>query len=129
MIRWMCSVTTKDQVSWQDLLEKMQLHDLAKILLTHRLRWHDDVEYSNGWLKKVQKFNPTGGRGRGRPKKNLNRSHRHGPPSAGSSKPSLLTRMLECCYLESWCGHDGVLDDMILLFFIPVWFQMYISII
>ena len=26
---------------------------------------------------------------------------------------------------KSWCGHDGVLDDMLLLFF-PVWFQIYI---
>ena len=34
-----------------------------------RLRWHGHVERSLGWLKKVQKLNPIGGRGRGRPKK------------------------------------------------------------
>ena len=30
MIRWMCRVTTKDQVSSEDLLERMQLDDLVK---------------------------------------------------------------------------------------------------
>ena len=39
------------------------------VLRTHRLRWHGHVERSDGWLKKVQKLNPTGGRGRGLPKK------------------------------------------------------------
>ena len=69
MIRWMCDVTTKDQVSSQDLLERMWLDDLEKVFCTRRLRWHGYVERSDGWLKKVQKLNPTGGRGHGRPKK------------------------------------------------------------
>ena len=34
-----------------------------------RLRWHGHVERSDGWLKKVQKLNPTGGRGHGHPNK------------------------------------------------------------
>ena len=39
MIHWMCGVTTtKDQVSSQNLLEKMQLEDLAKVLHTRQLR-------------------------------------------------------------------------------------------
>ena len=44
MICWIYGVTTKDQISSQDLLEKMQLDDLAKVLRTRRLRWHDHVE-------------------------------------------------------------------------------------
>ena len=44
MICWIYSVTTKDQISSQDLLEKMQLDDLAKVLRTRRLRWHGHVE-------------------------------------------------------------------------------------
>ena len=68
MIRWKCGVTTKDQVSSQDLLERMQLDDLTKVLCTCRLGWHCHVERSDGRWKKVQKLNPTGGRGRGRPK-------------------------------------------------------------
>ena len=67
-IHWMCSVTTKDQVSSQDLMERMQVDDLAKALHTRRLRWHDYEEGYDGWLKKVRK-NPSGGRGRGRPTK------------------------------------------------------------
>ena len=47
----------------------MQLDDLAKVLRTRRIRWHGHVERSDGWLKKDQKLNPTGGRGRCRPKK------------------------------------------------------------
>ena len=33
------------------------------------IRWHSHVECSNNWLKKVQKLNSTGCRGRGHPKK------------------------------------------------------------
>ena len=68
MIRWICSVTTTEQVSSQDLLEGMQLEDLAKVLCNRRLRWHGHVK-RNDWLKKVQKLNPTGGTGCGHPKK------------------------------------------------------------
>ena len=39
------------------------------VLRTRRLRWHGHVERSDGWQKRVQKLNPTGGRGCGRPKK------------------------------------------------------------
>ena len=69
MIRWMCGVTTKDQVSSKNLLERMQLDDLVKVLHTHWLGWHCHVERSNGWLKKVQKLNPTGGHSLGCPMK------------------------------------------------------------
>ena len=69
MIRWKCGVTTKNQVSSQDPMERMQLDDLAKVLRTHRHRWHGHVEQSDGWLKKVQKLNPRGGNGHGHPKK------------------------------------------------------------
>ena len=47
----------------------MQLDDVENALHARRLRWHGRVERSDGWLKKVQDYNPGGGRGRGRPKK------------------------------------------------------------
>ena len=56
MIRWMYGVTTKDQVSSQGLLQRMQLDDLAKVLRTHRPRWQGHVEWSDGLLKKVRKL-------------------------------------------------------------------------
>ena len=102
MIRWMCGVATKNQVSPQDLLQRMQLDDLAKVLCTHQHWWHGHVEHSNGWLKKVQKLDPTGGRGRGGPKKTwtevidikrlvlglIDQSHRHGRHQAACREPA-----------------------------------------
>ena len=49
-IYWLWVVTAKDQVSSQDLLERMQLDDLAKVLCTRRLRWHGQVAMV-GWRK------------------------------------------------------------------------------
>ena len=69
VVHWMHGVTTKDLVSSQDPVKKMQLGDLAKVLCTHRLRWHDHVEYGDGWLKKVTEPDPIGGRGCGLPRK------------------------------------------------------------
>ena len=59
MMHWMCGVTIKNEVSSQDLLDMTQLDDLAKVLRTLQLKWHGHVERSDGWLKKVQKLNPT----------------------------------------------------------------------
>ena len=58
-----CSATTEEQVNSQDLLDRMQLDDPVKVPLTRRLTWHNHVECSDSWLKKVQKLNPIGDRG------------------------------------------------------------------
>ena len=55
-IYWLCGATAKGQVSSQDLLLRMQLDDLTKVLCTRRLRWHGHVKRSDGSLKKVQKL-------------------------------------------------------------------------
>ena len=47
MIRCIRGATTKDHINYQDLLGRM-LDDLAKVLHTHRLRWHGRVERSDG---------------------------------------------------------------------------------
>ena len=47
----------------------MQLDNLAKVVRNRRLRWHGQVERSDGWLKKTQKLKPTGCHCHGRPKK------------------------------------------------------------
>ena len=67
MILWMCSVTTKYKVSSQDLLERMQFDDLAKVL-------HLPTQMARScrtwqWMGEVQKLNLTGGCGHGHPKK------------------------------------------------------------
>ena len=51
MIRWMCGVTTKDQVSSQDILERMQLDDLAKVFWTLRQGWHGHAKRNDCWWK------------------------------------------------------------------------------
>ena len=66
MIRCVCGVTTKEQFSSQDLLDRMILDDIEKVPLIRRLRWHN---HNDRWLKKVLKLNPVGGRDSGRPKK------------------------------------------------------------
>ena len=38
------------------------------------------------------------------------------------------TLFLRDTHTNSWYGHAGVLDDLILLLF-PVWFQVYISVV
>ena len=53
MVRWMCGVATKGQANPQDLVERMQHDDLTKELHTHPVRWHEDVERQDGWLKKI----------------------------------------------------------------------------
>ena len=69
MIRCVRGVTIKEQVSSQDLFDRMKLDDMEKVPLTRRLRWHNHVERSDSWLKNVLKLNPVGGRDSGRPKK------------------------------------------------------------
>ena len=83
LIRWMCGVTTKDQVSLRIILERMQLGHLAKVLHTDQLRWHCHEEHSDCCLTKVHKLNPTGSHGCGHPKY-LDRSEQHGLPSTKS---------------------------------------------
>ena len=46
----MCGITTKDQVHLQDLLERMQLDNMEKVLHNRRLRWRSKIECSDGWL-------------------------------------------------------------------------------
>ena len=69
MIRCVCGVTIKEQVSSQDLFDRMKLEDMEQVPLTRRLRWHNHVERSDSWLKNALILNPVGGRGSGRPKK------------------------------------------------------------
>ena len=47
IISCVCGVTTKEQVSSQDILYRMQFDDLKKEPLTCRPRWHSNVERSD----------------------------------------------------------------------------------
>ena len=71
MIRWICNVKAKDQVSSDSLLSKLVIQDLKMVLCTSRMRWLH-VERSSdctGWTAKVRKLNVVAQKRPGRPKK------------------------------------------------------------
>ena len=48
MIRWICNVRAKDEVSSDSLLTKLGIQDLDVVLRTSRMRWFGHVERSTG---------------------------------------------------------------------------------
>ena len=57
MIRWICNVRAKDEVSSDSLLAKLGIQDLDVVLRTSRMRWFGHVERSTGWIAEVRKLN------------------------------------------------------------------------
>ena len=57
MIRWICNVRAKDEVSSDSLLTKLGIQDLDVVLRTSRMRWFGHVERSTGWIAEVRKLN------------------------------------------------------------------------
>ena len=66
MIRWICNVRAKDEVSSDSLLTKLGIQDLDVVLRTSRMR---HVERSTGWIAEVRKLNVVAQKRFGRPKK------------------------------------------------------------
>ena len=69
MIRWMCNVTTKDEISSDSLLAKLGLQDIEDVLRSSRLRWFGHVERSNSWISQIRELNIVGQKRAGKPKK------------------------------------------------------------
>ena len=69
MIRWICNVKAKGEVSSDSLLSKLGIQDLDVVLCTSRMRWFGHVERSTGWIAKVRKLNVVAQKRPGRPKK------------------------------------------------------------
>ena len=69
MIRWICNVKAKDEVSSDCLLSKLGIQDLYVVLRTSRMRWFRHVERSAGWIGKIRKLNVVAQKRPGRPKK------------------------------------------------------------
>ena len=57
MIRWICNVNAKDEVSSDSLVSKLGIQNLDMVLCTSRMRWFGQVERSTGWIAKVRKLN------------------------------------------------------------------------
>ena len=69
MIRWICNVRAKDEVSSDSLLTKLGIQDLDVVLCTSRIRWFGHVEHSTGWIAEVHKLNVVAQKRSGRPRK------------------------------------------------------------
>ena len=69
MIRWICNVKAKDEVSSDSLLTKLGIQDLDVVLRTSRMRWFGHVERSTGWIAEVRKLNVVAQKRSGRPRK------------------------------------------------------------
>ena len=69
MIRWICNVRAKDEVSSDSLLTKLGIQDLDVVLRTSRMGWFGHVERSTGWIAEVRKLNVVAQKRSGRPRK------------------------------------------------------------
>ena len=69
MIRWICNVKAKDEVSSDSLLSKLDIQDLDMVLRTSRMKWFGHVERSTGWIAKVRRLNVVAQKRPSRPKK------------------------------------------------------------
>ena len=69
MIRWICNVRTKDEVSSDSLLTKLGIQDLDVVLRTSRMRWFGHVDHSTGWIAEVRKMHVVAQKRSGRPRK------------------------------------------------------------
>ena len=69
MIRWICNVRAKDEVSSDSLLTKLGIQDLDVVLRTSRKRWFGHVEHSTGWIAEVRKLNVVAQKRSSRPRK------------------------------------------------------------
>ena len=69
MIRWICNVRAKDEVSSDSLLTKLGIQDLDVVLRTSRMRWFGHVEPSTGWIAEVRKLHVVAQKRSGRPRK------------------------------------------------------------
>ena len=69
MIRWICNVRAKDEVSSDSLLTKLGIQDLDVVFCTSRGRLLGHVERSTGWIAEVRKLNVAAQKRSGRPRK------------------------------------------------------------
>ena len=72
MIRWICNVKAKDEVSLDSILTKLGIQDLDVLLCINRMRWFGNVERSIGWIAEVRKLNVVEQNRSGRPRKSWN---------------------------------------------------------
>ena len=73
MIRWICNVKAKDELSSDSILTKLGIQDLDVLLRINRMRRFGNVERSTGWIAEVRKLNVVEQKKSGRPRKSWNK--------------------------------------------------------
>ena len=69
MIRWICGVNERDEISSDDLLHKLGICDIVTVLRKRRLNWYGHVQRATSSIKTVSAVRVPGGNRRGRPRK------------------------------------------------------------
>ena len=69
MVRWICGVKPQDNSSYEQLLSRLGLEDIASELSNRRLRWYGHVMRSSDCIHTVRDLVVPGEKTRGRPKK------------------------------------------------------------
>ena len=94
MIRQICNVKPEDvaTVRSNQLLARLEIHDLDIILREKRLRWFGHVEQSSGTIKTVCDMQIEGKRGQGGPKMTW-RTLRETIVSGNSTRSTLVIGM------------------------------------
>ena len=69
MIRWICGVQVRDEVSTAELHARLSVAEVSNDLRTRRLRWYGHVQRATSHINTVTTLRVEGRRGRGRPKK------------------------------------------------------------
>ena len=69
MIRWICNVKAKAEVSSDSLLTKLYIQELDVVIHISRMGWFGHVERSTGWISEVRKLNVVAQKRSGRPRK------------------------------------------------------------
>ena len=82
MIRWMCGVSTKDDIRSDSLLQLMGLDEIDTLLRRRRLRCAGHVERSDGPISRVRQVS-VAGRNKGRPIKSWEEVIRHDKAKLG----------------------------------------------
>ena len=72
MIRWICGVNERDEVSSDDLLSKLGISDICLVLRKRRLNWYGHVQRATSCINTVLAVRVPGGNRRGRPRKTWN---------------------------------------------------------
>ena len=98
MIRWMCSVSTMDEVSSNELLTRLGIKDIEMVLRSRRLRWFGHVERSVGGINKARQIQVAGNKGRGRLRKTWDETVRRDREALGVLQVHPYDR-------RAWKGH------------------------